>query len=95
MYTAPTMHATFVVNCWVNVKPLNRTQPTNLQLCSNQSTNLPQFLVWGERTPKNIFARSPHICRSVPGLCPRTFKTSYMILTGMKFIEFQTSRLKT
>ena len=39
MYTVPTMHATFVVHYWVNMKPLNRTQPSNLQLCSNQSTN--------------------------------------------------------
>ena len=39
MYTVPTMHVRFVVHCWVNMKPLNRTQPTNLQLCSNQSTN--------------------------------------------------------
>ena len=53
------MIAIFVVNCWVNMKPLNCSQPTNLQLCSNQSTNQPQFLIWGERASKNIFAPSP------------------------------------
>ena len=56
------MNAIFVVNCRVNMKPLNRTQPTNLQLCSNQS----QFLVWSERAPKNTFGPSPHVCTSVP-----------------------------
>ena len=59
------MHAIFVVNCWVNMKPLNHTQPSNLQLCSNQSPKQSQFLVWGERAPKNTFAPSSHICRSV------------------------------
>ena len=39
MYTVATMHAIFVVHCWVNMKPLNRTQPTNFQLCSNHWTN--------------------------------------------------------
>ena len=63
MYTIPTMHAIFVVYCLVNMKPLNRTQPTNLQLCSEQSINQPQFSVWGEREPKNTFAPSPYICR--------------------------------
>ena len=62
MYTAPTVHAIFIVHCWVNIKSLNRTQRTKLQLCSNQSTNQPQFLVWGEGTPKSSFAPSPHIC---------------------------------
>ena len=60
------MHAIFIVNCWINIKSLNHTEPTNLQLCSNQSTNQPQFLVWGEGAPKNTFDPSPHICRSVP-----------------------------
>ena len=64
--TVPTMNAIFVVNCWVNTKPLNRTQPTNLQLCSNQLTNQPQVLVWGERG-KNTFAPSSHIYRLVSG----------------------------
>ena len=66
MYTIPTMHAIFVVHCWVNMKPLNHTQRANLQLYSIQSTNQPQFLVWGKRAPKKTFAPSPHICRSVP-----------------------------
>ena len=59
------MHATFVVHCWVNMKPLNRTQPTNLQLYSNQSTN--RNLWFEVKGPlKNIFALSLHFCRSVP-----------------------------
>ena len=59
------MHAIFVVHCWVNMKPLNRTQPTNLQLCSNQSTNHNSwFRVW--RAPQNTFALTPYICVSVP-----------------------------
>ena len=53
------MHVIFAVNCWVSMKLLNRTQPTNLQLCSNQSINQPKFLVWAERVPKNTFALSP------------------------------------
>ena len=57
------MHVIFVVNCWVDMKLLNRTQPTNLQRCSNQSTTI---LAWGERANKNTFAPSPHIRRSVP-----------------------------
>ena len=60
------MHATFDVNGWVNMKLLNRTQSTNLQLCLNQSTNQPQYLVWGERALKNTFVPNSHICRSVP-----------------------------
>ena len=31
-----------------------------------QSTNQPQFLVWGDGAPKNTFVQSAHICRSVP-----------------------------
>ena len=61
------MHATFVVNCWINMKPLNRTQLTNLQLCSNQSTNQPPLLIWGEGPPRSTFALSHHVRRSVPG----------------------------
>ena len=30
LYTVPTMHAIFVVHCYVNMRPLNCTQPTNL-----------------------------------------------------------------
>ena len=39
MYTVLTVHAIFVMHCWTNMKPLNRTQRINLQLRSNQSTN--------------------------------------------------------
>ena len=60
MYTASTMHTTFVVHCWVNIKPLSRAQPFNLQLCSNQSTNHNSW--FGVRgPPKTVFALSPHI----------------------------------
>ena len=55
------MHVIFVVNCWVNMKPLNRTETTNLQLFSNPSNNQPQFLVWGVRVPINSFAPSRSI----------------------------------
>ena len=52
MYTIPTMHAIFVVHCWISMRPSNHTQPTNLQLYWNQSTNhSPSF---GERGPPNI-----------------------------------------
>ena len=66
MHTVLTMHAIFVVHCWVNMRTLNHTQPTNLQLNSNQSTN--HNLWFGdEGPPKNTaFAVSPHICRSIP-----------------------------
>ena len=67
MYTVLTMYATFVVPCWVNMRPFNSTHPTNLQLYSNQSTN-DNPLDWDEGAPKSIFALSPHICRLVPGL---------------------------
>ena len=30
-----------------------------------QSITQQQFLVWGERAPKNTFAPSPHNCRSL------------------------------
>ena len=66
MYTVCTMHAIFVVHCRVNMKPLNHTLLTNLQLCSDQSINQSQFLVWDEGAPKNTFARSPYVYRSVP-----------------------------
>ena len=42
-----------------------KSYSTNLQLCSNQSTNQPQFLIWCERTPKNTFSPSLHIYISV------------------------------
>ena len=49
MYTVPTMHAILTVLCWINMRPLNRTQTTNLQLHSNQLTNYnPCFGVRGE-----------------------------------------------
>ena len=40
------------------MNPLNRTQPSNFQLCSNQSTNH-NYLVWGEGgpPPKLLLAR--------------------------------------
>ena len=58
MYTVPTMHAIFVVRCWVNMKTLYSTQPTNLQLCSNQSTNHNAwFGVTGN--PKIVLPRVP------------------------------------
>ena len=66
MYATPTMHAMFLVHCWVSMKALNRTQRTNLQPCSNQLTDHNSWFGvrgWG---PKNTFASSPHICRSVP-----------------------------
>ena len=72
MCTVLRMHATFAVHSCFNMKPLNRTQPTNFQLCSNQSTSQPQFLVWRERAPQNTFAPSPHICRSIPD-CKKIF----------------------
>ena len=83
MHTVPTMHVICVVHCWVNMKPLNRIQPTNFQLCSNQSINQPQFLVWGERVPKNTFAPSPHICRSVP---------AYSIIERLFFMNSYTNK---
>ena len=65
MYTVPTMHATFVVHCRFNMKPLKRTESSNLQLCSSQSTNHSSW--FGVRGPlKNTFAPSSHVCRSVP-----------------------------
>ena len=51
-YTIPSMYAIFVVHCWVNMKPLNRTQLTNLQLYSNQSTNHDSW--FGVRGPPKI-----------------------------------------
>ena len=64
IYIVPPMHVTFVVNCWDGLmKPFNHSLSTNLQLCSSQSTNQPQFWVWGERGPKSTFAPSPRICR--------------------------------
>ena len=67
MYTVPTMHAIFVVHCWVTMKPLNSTHITNLQQCANQLTNHNSW--FGVRgPPKNTFAPSPHTCTSVPGL---------------------------
>ena len=71
------MHVIFVVNCWVDMKLLNRTQPTNLQRCSNQSTTI---LGWGERAPKNTFAPSPHICRSVPAWHSHDFLSYYILI---------------
>ena len=41
------------------MKPLTRTQPTNLQLYSNQSINQPHPLVWGERGPKVLLPWVP------------------------------------
>ena len=46
------MHAIFVVHCWVDMKPLYRTQPNNLKLCSNQSTNHNSW--FGMRGPPKI-----------------------------------------
>ena len=72
MYTIHTIHTIFVVHSWVNTWPLNRTQPTNLQLYSDQSTNHNSwFGVRRPRAPKNNFAPSSHICRSVPGYSVR------------------------
>ena len=73
MYTVSTMHVIFVVNCWINMRPLNRTQIINLQLYSNQLTNQ-NF--WDEGGPKNTFAPSPPICRSVPA-CNFSFVKSW------------------
>ena len=39
MCTVLTMHATFIVHCRINMNPLNRTQPTDVQLCCNQLIN--------------------------------------------------------
>ena len=61
MYSVFTMHAIFVFLYWVNMRPFNRIQPTELQLYSNQST---LGLGWGG--PKPTLTLSSHICRSVP-----------------------------
>ena len=75
------MHAIFVVHCWVNLKPLNRTKPANLQLCSSQLIN--QNSWFGVRgTPKNTFALSPHICRSVPDWNHSSFDSCIFPLSG-------------
>ena len=69
MYTVPTMHAIFVVHCCgISMKPLNRTQATNVLLWYNYAPmNQPTtFFDWDEGAPKNTFALAPHICRSVP-----------------------------
>ena len=92
------MYAIFVAKCWFNMKPLNRTQPTHLQLCSNQSTSQPQFLVWGERAPKNTFVPSPHICRSVPAH-PHTHTDAKNVVSRLKshktckFIKISISKI--
>ena len=52
------MHGISVVHRWVNMRPLNRTQPTNLQLYYNQSTNhSPWFGVMGPQ--KILLPRAP------------------------------------
>ena len=56
------MHAIFLVHCWVNMRPYSTNQLTTIF----QSINQPQTLVGGEGAPKNTFALSPHVCRSVP-----------------------------
>ena len=77
LYTVPTMHAIFVVHCRVNMKPLNRTQPSNLQLCSNQSTNHSSW--FGVRgPPQNTSVPSPHVCKSVPDYVQSVFRAKIM-----------------
>ena len=61
MYTGPTMHAIFFVHCWVNMRPLNRTQPTKLQLHYNQSTNLNPWFGGEGGGPKYFCPESPYL----------------------------------
>ena len=62
MHTFPVMYVTFTVHCWINTRPLNSTQTTNLKLYSNQSINKPHSLVWGDEAPKKYFCpESPYL----------------------------------
>ena len=61
------MHSIFVVHCFINMKPL-KPHSTNQLTTMLQSINQPQFLACGEGAPKNTFALSAHICRSVSDL---------------------------
>ena len=83
MYTVCTMHATFVVHCWVNMKPLNCTQLTNLQLCSDQSTN--HNSQFGVRGPPEI------LLSRVPIFIDRTLSKSFTI----KLQEFKNHVLRS
>ena len=52
MHTIPAMLAILDVHYWVNMWPLNSTQPINLKLCSNQSIKYNSW--FGMRGPPKI-----------------------------------------
>ena len=58
MYIVSTMQAIFVVHCWVNMKPFNRSQPSNLQIGSNPSTHH-NFRLGVRGSPKILLPRVP------------------------------------
>ena len=66
MYTVPTIHA---IICSAQSGQHETIKPylTNQFKTILRSINQPQPLVWSEGAPKNMFALSPHTCRSVPG----------------------------
>ena len=85
---SPLNDTTFVVHCRVNMKPFNRTQPSNLQLCSSLLIN--HNSCFGVRgAPKNAFPRVPvFLDRSLA----RCIKVNKYLLIGMLTQLFKESR---
>ena len=61
MHTIPVMHAMFAVDCWINMRPLNHTQTTNLQLYYNQSINHNSWFGVRGGLPKYFCPESPYL----------------------------------